>query len=57
MFDDEVGQGLPLWLPKGAFIRHKIMDFAFNTYLEHGYEPVCTPPIFPPTSFGIILVI
>ncbi len=43
MFDDEVGQGLALWLPKGAFIRHKIMEFAFNTYLERGYQPVSTP--------------
>lgn len=45
MFDDEVGPGLPLWLPKGAYIRHKIMEFAFNTYLENGYDPVCTPHI------------
>lgn len=45
MFDDEVGQGLPLWLPKGAFIRHKIMEYAFNTYLERGYQPVATPHI------------
>ena len=45
IFDDEVGPGLPLWLPKGAFLRHKIMEFAFNTYLEHGYEPVATPHI------------
>jgi threonyl-tRNA synthetase len=43
MFDDEVGQGLPLWLPKGAFVRHKVMEFAFNTYLENGYQPVFTP--------------
>lgn len=45
MFDEEVGQGLPLWLPKGAFIRHKIMEFAFNTYLENGYQPVVGPHI------------
>jgi threonyl-tRNA synthetase len=45
MFDDEVGQGLPLWLPKGAFVRHKIMEFAFNTYLERGYQPVVGPHI------------
>ncbi len=45
MFDDEVGQGLPLWLPKGAFVRHKVMEFAFDTYLERGYEPVVTPHI------------
>ncbi len=45
MFDDEVGQGLPLWLPKGALLRHLVMNFAFNTYLERGYEPVSTPHI------------
>ena len=45
MFDDEVGQGLPLWLPKGALLRKLVMDFAFNTYLEKGYEPVFTPHI------------
>jgi threonyl-tRNA synthetase len=45
MFDDEVGQGLPLWLPKGAFVRHKVMEFSFNTYLKRGYEPVVTPHI------------
>ena len=45
MFDKEVGQGLPLWLPKGAWLRKLVMDFAFNTYLERGYEPVSTPHI------------
>lgn len=45
MFDNEVGQGLPLWLPKGAFIRNQIMEFAFHTYLKNGYQPVCTPHI------------
>ena len=45
MFDDEVGQGLPLWLPKGALLRHLVMDFTFNTYLKRGYEPVSTPHI------------
>jgi len=45
MFDDEVGQGLPLWLPKGALLRKIVMDFAFNTYLKRGYEPVFTPHI------------
>lgn len=45
MFDNEVGQGLPLWMPKGALVRQKIMEFAFDTYLENGYEPVVTPHI------------
>jgi len=44
-FDDEVGPGLPLWLPNGAYVRHKVMEFAFNSYLENGYEPVCSPHI------------
>lgn len=45
MIDEEVGQGLIMWLPNGAFIRHKVMEFAFNTYLERGYQPVVTPHI------------
>jgi len=45
MFDDEVGAGLPLWLPRGAYLRNKIMEFAFNTYLKNGYDPVVSPHI------------
>ena len=45
MFDDEVGQGLPLYLPRGARVRHLLMDFALNTYLNRGYELVSTPHI------------
>lgn len=43
--DEEVGQGLILWAPKGAMLRKIVMDFAMDTYLESGYEPVCTPHI------------
>ncbi|MGM0439460.1 MAG: threonine--tRNA ligase, partial [Patescibacteria group bacterium] len=45
MFDDEVGQGLPLYLPKGAMLRKLLMDFAMDTYLQHDYEIVSTPHI------------
>jgi len=45
MIDEEFGQGLPLWLPKGAIIRKIIMDFALNTYLNRGYQLVSTPHI------------
>jgi len=45
MFDEEVGAGLPLWLPRGAYLRNKIMEFAFNTYLNSGYDPVVSPHI------------
>lgn len=45
IFDEEFGQGLPLYLPNGAMLRKIIMDFAFNTYLRRGYQPVSTPHI------------
>ncbi len=45
MFDEEVGQGLPLYLPNGAMIRYLLMDFALKTYLKNGYELVSTPHI------------
>ncbi|MFC1599123.1 threonine--tRNA ligase, partial [Patescibacteria group bacterium] len=45
MIDDEVGQGLILWQPKGAILRREIMNFALNTYLSKGYEEVITPHI------------
>ena len=45
MIDQELGQGLPLWLPKGAILRKIVMDFALNTYLNRGYQLVATPHI------------
>ncbi len=45
MFDEEVGQGLPLYLPKGGMIRYLLMNFAMETYLKNGYETVSTPHI------------
>jgi threonyl-tRNA synthetase len=44
-FADEVGQGLPLWLPKGAFIRKKLEDYMYEKEQEHGYEYVISPHI------------
>ena len=45
IINDKVGQGLPLFLPAGARLRHEIMMFALNTYLNSGYELVNTPHI------------
>ncbi len=45
MIDEEVGQGLIMWLPNGARLLNNVKDFAFNTYLENGYEPVFSPHI------------
>ena len=44
-FSQKVGQGLPLWLPKGAFLREKLENFLKRVQVQYGYEPVLTPHI------------
>ncbi|MEZ0451411.1 threonine--tRNA ligase [Sphingobacterium thalpophilum] len=44
-FSEKVGAGLPLWLPKGAALRQKLIDFLQRAQLKSGYEPVVTPHI------------
>lgn len=44
-FSEKVGMGLPLWLPKGARLRQKLIDFMQRAQLKAGYEPVVTPHI------------
>lgn len=42
---EEVGQGLPIWLPKGAQIRKLIEDFIYANQVERGYQHVYSPHI------------
>ena len=44
-FSNKVGQGLPLWLPKGAILRDRLIDFMKKSQMDRGYEPVVTPHI------------
>jgi len=44
-FSQKVGQGLPLWLPKGARLRENLENFLKRLQVKHGYEPVITPHI------------
>ena len=44
-FDDEVGPGLPLWLPKGAVVIDELEDLARQTECAAGYQRVRTPHI------------
>ena len=44
-FSEKVGQGLPLWLPKGADLRERLMDFLKKAQIQSGYLPVSTPHI------------
>lgn len=43
IFSDLVGPGLPLWTPKGTFIRNKVNDFVQNLRSEYGYGQVTIP--------------
>lgn len=45
VIDDEVGKGLPLWLPNGAIIRQELEALARETEFRYGYFPVATPHI------------
>jgi threonyl-tRNA synthetase len=44
-FSQRVGQGLPLWLPKGADLRKRLENFLQKQQVEAGYEMVITPHI------------
>ena len=45
MFSEKVGQGLPLWLPRGAELRSRLEDFLKKAQTKSGYQPVITPHI------------
>lgn len=44
-FSQKVGQGLPLWLPKGAALRERLENFLKKAQRKAGYEMVVTPHI------------
>ena len=44
-FSPKVGQGLPLWLPKGAELRERLENFLRKIQKSYGYLPVITPHI------------
>ncbi len=44
-FSHRVGQGLPLWLPKGAMLRERLENYLKKVQKDAGYLPVITPHI------------
>jgi threonyl-tRNA synthetase len=42
-FDEDVGPGLPLWLPKGGILVNELEKLAMETEFQAGYERVRTP--------------
>ncbi len=44
-FSQKVGQGLPLWLPKGAALRERLENFLKKAQRKAGYDQVISPHI------------
>ncbi len=44
-FSQRVGQGLPMWLPKGAALRERLENFLKKAQKKAGYQQVITPHI------------
>jgi len=44
-FSEKVGAGLPLWLPKGAALRERLISFMKTAQEKAGYVQVATPHI------------
>jgi threonyl-tRNA synthetase len=47
-FSQKVGQGLPMWLPKGAALRERLENFLKKAQRKAGYQQVITPHIRTP---------
>ena len=45
VIDDEVGRGLPLWLPNGTVVRDELEKLAVELEFRAGYQRVATPHI------------
>ncbi|HPY82738.1 MAG: threonine--tRNA ligase [Bacteroidales bacterium] len=45
MFSQRVGQGLPMWLPRGTMLRERLEQFLKNVQRKYGYTQVITPHI------------
>ncbi|MGE4398815.1 MAG: threonine--tRNA ligase [Campylobacterales bacterium] len=44
-FDEDIGSGMPIWLPAGARLRGKLEKLLYHAHLVRGYEPVRGPEI------------
>jgi threonyl-tRNA synthetase len=48
---DEVAPAMPFFLPKGAFVYNRLVQFVRDQYEREGYEEVITPQAFDPSLF------
>lgn len=52
-FDDQIGTGLPIWLPNGARMRSKLEKILFGVHRRRAYEPVRGPEILKSDAWKI----
>lgn len=52
-FDDDIGVGLPIWLPNGARLRSRLEHKLYKTHRLRGYEPVRGPEILKSDAWKI----
>lgn len=52
-FDEQVGAGLPIWLPNGARLRSKLEHKLFAVHRRRGYQPVRGPEILKADAWKI----
>jgi len=52
-FDEEVGAGLPIWLPAGGRLRSKLEALLFKAHRVRGYEPVRGPEILKSDAWKV----
>ncbi|MGD0676116.1 MAG: threonine--tRNA ligase [Polyangiaceae bacterium] len=48
---DEIAPAMPFFLPRGAFVYQRMVDFMRALYERHGYDEVVTPQVFDPKLF------
>ena len=48
---DEVAPAMPFFLPRGAFVYQRMVDYLRGLYSRYGYEEVITPQVFDPKLF------
>ncbi len=50
-FFDQVAPAMPFFLPRGAYVYNRLVDYLRNLYVDYGYEEVITPQAFDPKLF------
>ena len=48
---DPVAPAMPFFLPRGAFVYNRLVDYVRSLYVDHGYDEVITPQAFDPKLF------